>query len=347
MKMPFTFNYNILADKVNSLDGYRRGWKLCGISPILNTDNLPAVPAGPNGKAVARMKKIKLLLPPGVIRLQEFLLINAGLILTAAGIELFKSPNGFAIGGVSGIAIIVNHFLPGHNVGLVMLLINIVLNILGAILLGADFGLRTLYSSFALSGFVWVFEKLIPLSHPLTGDRMLELVYAIALPAIGSALVFNQNSSTGGTDIIARILTNHTHLHVGKTLLISDFLIAFAAIFALGLRQGMYSMLGLFLKGFVIDNVIESLNLSKKLEIITSRPEEMEHFILRTVHRGVTIVPAEGAYSGQSKKILTVVVRRNQAAVIRDFVHRTDPESFLIITNTSEILGKGFRHTDL
>ena len=291
--------------------------------------------------------KIESILPKGMIRFKEFMLINAGLILTAAGVVLFKSPNGFAIGGVSGIAIIVNHYMPGHNVGLIMLLINIVLNILGAFLLGADFGLRTLYSSFALSGFVWIGEKLLPLSHPLTGDRMLELVYAIALPAIGSALVFNQNSSTGGTDIIARILTQHTHLHVGKTLLISDSLIAFSAIFTLGLRQGMYSILGLFLKGFVIDNVIESLNLSKKLEIITSRPEEMEHYILRTVHRGLTILPAEGAYSGQSKKLLTVVVRRNQAASIRDFVHKADPEAFLIITNTSEILGKGFRHTDL
>ena len=291
--------------------------------------------------------KIESILPKGMIRFKEFMLINAGLILTAAGVVLFKSPNGFAIGGVSGIAIIVNHYMPGHNVGLIMLLINIVLNILGAFLLGADFGLRTLYSSFALSGFVWIGEKLLPLSHPLTGDRMLELVYAIALPAIGSALVFNQNSSTGGTDIIARILTQHTHLHVGKTLLISDSLIAFSAIFTLGLRQGMYSILGLFLKGFVIDNVIESLNLSKKLEIITSRPEEMEHYILRTVHRGLTILPAEGAYSGQLKKLLTVVVRRNQAASIRDFVHKADPEAFLIITNTSEILGKGFRHTDL
>lgn len=293
------------------------------------------------------MKKIQSILPPGMIRLKEFLLINAGLILTAAGIVLFKSPNGFAIGGVSGIAIIVNHYMPGHNVGLIMLLINIALNILGIFLLGADFGLRTLYSSLALSGFVWLGEKIIPLTHPLTGDRMLELVYAIALPAIGSALVFNQNSSTGGTDIIARVLTKHTHLHVGKTLLLSDFLIAFSVIFTLGLRQGMYSILGLFLKGFVIDNVIESLNLSKKLEIITSRPEEMEQYILRTVRRGVTIVPAEGAYSGQGKKILTVVVRRNQAALIRDFVHSTDPAAFLIITNTSEILGKGFRHTDL
>lgn len=279
--------------------------------------------------------------------IKEFLLVNAGLILTAIGIVLFKAPNGFAIGGVSGIAIIFNHYFPGQNVGLMMLLINVVLNIVGVLMLGKEFGIKTVYASFALSFYVWAGEKLIVLTKPLTGDTMLELMFAIILPAIGSAIVFNQNASTGGTDIVAKILTRYTHLHVGRTLLLADFLIAASALFTLGIHQGMYSILGLVLKGFIIDIVIESLNISKKFEIITSRPEEIEAFILEQIHRGITVITAQGGYSGSSKKVLTVVLNRSQAVRLQNFVRQIDPHAFMIITTTSEIIGKGFRNNEI
>lgn len=276
----------------------------------------------------------------------EFLMVNFGLLLTAAGIVLFKAPNGFAIGGISGISIIVSKLTP-YDLGLVMLVINAALDVLGFAALGSDFGLKTVYSSLALSFFVWGGEKLVPLSAPLTGDAMLELFFAIALPAVGSAIVFDQNSSTGGTDIIAKILTRRTHLHVGKTLLISDGVIAFSALFALGIRQGLYSILGLVLKGFLLDFVMENLNVSKKLEIVTSRPKELEQYICGVIHRDATVTDAEGAYTHETKKVLTVVVNRRQAIALRDFVHRTDPGAFTIVTNTSEIIGKGFRNSNV
>lgn len=280
----------------------------------------------------------------GVLR--EFLLVNFGLMLTAAGIVLFKAPNGFAIGGVSGLSIVIAKYLPTLNLGIIMFLINAALTIVGFIFLGKDFGVKTVYSSFALSFFVWLGQELIVLKNPLTGDAMLELIFAIILPAVGSALVFNQNSSTGGTDIIAKILTKKTHIHVGKTLLISDFLIACSAFPVLGIRPGLYSVLGLVLKGFIIDIVIENLNISKKIEIVTSDPEPIKQFILQKMHRGITITDAEGAYTNTKKKVLTVVVDRKQGILLRDFVHSTDPGAFVIITSTSEIIGKGFRNTN-
>lgn len=278
---------------------------------------------------------------------KEFLLINLGLILTAVGIVLFKEPNGFAIGGVSGIAIILNKYFVGHNVGLIMFLINVLLNVVGLIFLGRDFGIKTVYSSFALSFFVWAMEKLVPLSRPITGDMMLELMFAIILPAVGSALVFNQNSSTGGTDIVAMLLTKYTHLHVGKALLVADFFIASSAIFTLGVKKGMYSVLGLILKGFIIDMVVESLNISKKFEIISSYPEKVEKYVLEKLHRGTTLFTGEGGYSGQQKKILTVVLSRSQAVRLRNYVRQIDPDAFMIIVSTSEIIGNGFRHTEI
>ena len=149
--------------------------------------------------------------------LKEFVLINLGLILVALGIYLFKVPNNFATGGVSGLAIVAGHFFPGLSVGPLMMVINVILLVVGLFFIGFNFGYKTVYSSFALSGMVWFFEKVFPISGPLTGDTFLELIYSILLPAVGSAIVFNQNASTGGTDIIAKILSKYTHIHIGKT----------------------------------------------------------------------------------------------------------------------------------
>ncbi len=144
-----------------------------------------------------------------------------------------------------------------------MLIINIILVVIGFILLGRDFGSKTIYSSFALSGMVWCLEQLFPINRPLTGDTLLELIFAIMLPAIGSAIVFNSNASTGGTDIVAKILNKYTSIHIGKTLLLGTSHNGYG-LFVFGIKTGMYSILGLILKGFdILTSWIESLNVSK------------------------------------------------------------------------------------
>jgi uncharacterized membrane-anchored protein YitT (DUF2179 family) len=280
-------------------------------------------------------------------KVKEFLLINLGLILVALGITLFKIPNNFATGGVSGIAIIVYKYFPTAPVGLLMLLINIILIVISLIIIGSDFGSKTIYSSFALSGLVWLFQKLIPLSKPLTGDAFIELIFAIGLPAIGSAIIFNLGASTGGTDIVARILNKYTHLNIGKTLLISDFIIAVSAGIIFGVRAGMYSVLGLVLKAFIIDLVIESLNIGKQIVIVSSKSEEIANFIISDLKRGATIHKGVGAYSGDEKNVITTVMNRKQAVRLGIFIKGIDERAFLTISNTSEIIGKGFRNTGL
>jgi len=274
----------------------------------------------------------------------EFLLINVGLFLVAAGIVLFKIPNNFATGGVSGVAIIIYKFFPNAPVGLLMLVINIVLVFFGFLFLGRDFGSKTVYSSFVLSGMVWGLERLIPITAPLTGDTMLELIFSILLPAIGSAIVFNSNASTGGTDIIAKILNKYTSINIGKTLLLADFGITVMALFVFGVRTGMYSMLGLILKGFIIDLVIESLNVSKHFVIISDKSQEIKEFIVKELKRGATVHKAYGAYSNEEKEVITAIMSRRQAVRLRRFIRDHDENAFISITNTSEIIGKGFRN---
>ncbi len=275
--------------------------------------------------------------------LKSFLLINLGLVLTAAGIHFFKVPNNFATGGVSGLAIVVRYFLPNISVGPLMMIINIILLIVGFALIGPSFGSKTVYSSFALSGMVWVLDQVNPLSKPLTGDTMLELVFAIILPAVGSAIVFNQDASTGGTDIVAKVLNKLTSIDIGKALLLADFAITIMAGLVFGIRIGMYSFLGLIMKGFLIDTVIEGINIRKQVVIISENPEAVREYIIKNLNRGATIHKATGAFTNEEKHIITTVVNRRQALSLRNYIREVDRKAFITITNTSETIGKGFR----
>lgn len=276
-------------------------------------------------------------------KVKSFFLINLGLLLVAVGVHFFKVPNHFAIGGVSGLAIIFDSFLPQASVGQFMLAINTILLLVGWCLIGTDFTSKTVYSSFALSGFVWLLQHLFPMSRPFTPDMMLELCMAIIFPAVGTAIVFNQGASTGGTDIVAKILSNLTSIDIGKSLLLADCTITILAGVVFGIRIGMYSFLGLIIKAFLIDMVIESLNLKKQFVIISSQSEEIISFITNKLNRGATVHSAFGAFTHDEKQVITTVVSRTQAVILRNYIRAIDPVAFITITNTSEIIGKGFR----
>ncbi len=277
-------------------------------------------------------------------KLWEFAVINFGLLLVAAGIVLFKIPNKFVTGGVSGISIILEKYLYNAPVGLIMLVINIALVILGFIFLGRGFASKTVYSSFALAGMVWALERLTQIQQPFTNDTFLELIFAIMLPAVGSGIIFNYNSSTGGTDIIAKILSKYTQINIGKTLLIADFSIAGSSLFVFGVRIGMYSILGLILRAFIIDLVIDSLNISKQVTIVSQKPEIVKTYIVCELKRGATVHNAYGVFTHEQKEVITTIVNRRQAIKLKNFVRDVDRNAFITITNTSEIIGRGFRN---
>ena len=275
--------------------------------------------------------------------LRFFLLLNLGLFLTAVGIALFKSPNQFAFGGTSGVSIILATLFPRWNVGVFMWIINLVLVVLGFCMLGWRSMGWTIYSSFALSFFVSVCEWIWPLSAPLTDDTFLEFCFAVLLPALGSAIVFNVGASTGGTDILAMILQKYTSLEIGRALMVSDLGIVAVAALLYGPRTGMYCILGMVLKCTVVDSAIESLNLRKVCTVISQHSQEVEKFIIEELHRSATEQPAYGAYTHRRERVLVTVLTRSEAARLRIFLRKNDPSAFITIVNSSEIIGKGFR----
>lgn len=272
-----------------------------------------------------------------------FLILNLGLICTAAGIAIFKSPNHFAFGGTSGVSVVLTAIFPQIDVGSFMWIVNIVLVLVGFVALGVRSMGWTIYSSFALSLYVSILELLFPLQGPMTDDTFLEFCFAVLLPALGSALVFNVGASTGGTDILAMVLQKHTSLEIGKALMCVDLGIVLIAAILFGPHTGMYCILGLAMKCTVVDSAIESLNLRKVCTVISKRPDAVKQFIIHKLHRSATEQKAYGAYTQEESRVLMTVLTRSEATQLRIFLRQVDPGAFITIVNSSEIIGKGFR----
>ena len=273
---------------------------------------------------------------------EEYMVLTLATFIMVIGIYVFKFPNNFSFGGVTGIAIVLSKFLPGTP-GNITLIINMVLLVLGFLFLGKGFGIKTAYVSILMSVSLNLAEVWFPMEKPLTSEPVLELIYAIVLPAFSSSIFFNIDASSGGTDIVAMILKKYTKLNIGTALFFSDLLIVLASCFVFDTKTGLFSLTGLLAKSLVVDNVIESINLCKYFTIICEDPEPICDFIMNKLNRSATVYDAEGTYEHRKKKVIITIMKRSQAVELRNFIRQTQPSAFIAITNSSEIIGKGFR----
>ena len=253
-------------------------------------------------------------------KLKHFFMLTFSTLLIAFGTYFFKFTNNFTFGGITGLAVLI------AKTGLISagdfnFIASMILLIIGMFILGKKFAATTAYCSILLSVSLSVLERLFPMHSPFTDEPMLELCFAIALPALGSAILFNIGSSSGGTDIIAMILKKYSSFDIGKALLISDALITASGF-------------------FIFD--IESFNLSKYFNVVCDNPEPICDYIVHTLGRSASVCLAKGAYSGNDKYIILTALNRMQAVHLRNFIRENDKEAFILISNTSEIIGKGF-----
>ena len=278
---------------------------------------------------------------PGLLR--EYSIITVSTLVVAVGIYVFKFPDNFTFGGVSGLSVVLGK-LTFISPATANFILNIALVFLGFAFLGRDFGVKTVYSSLVLSFAVSCLEKVFPMSRPITDEPMLNLAFAVILPAFGSAVLFNEGASSGGTDIVAMILQKYTSVDIGRALFFSDVLITLSAFLVFSVKTALFSCLGLLLKVLVIDSVIENINLSKFLNVICNEPQPICEFITNKLNRSATVLEAKGAYSHTKKYVVLTVMKRMQAAQLRRFIRRREPDAFILITNSSEIIGKGFHN---
>ena len=282
--------------------------------------------------------------PRILFEIKRYLLMTLGILIMAIGIYFFKFPNNFTTGGVTGLSLILGRVLSSSVLtpSRFVLILNVVLLLLGFLFLGGSFAFGTVYCSILLSVILNFMELLFPMNAPLTSQPLLELCYAVLLPAVGSAILFNLDASSGGTDIVAMIVRKYTSLNIGLALMVADALITVAALFVFGPSTGLYSILGLLSKSLMVDYVIDSLRMRKCCQIVTDNPEPILSYVTTKLHRGATIEEVSGAYTRKPKTMVITVLTRSQCILLRRYLHQTDPHCFLVITNSTEIIGRGF-----
>jgi uncharacterized membrane-anchored protein YitT (DUF2179 family) len=258
------------------------------------------------------------------------------------GLYFFLMPSNLAVGGATGLAMILNYLIPSIPMGIILAALNVILFIVAFVAIGKDFGGYTIYSSFAFSAMIAIFEYIIPMKAPFTDDLFINLIFGILISGVGMGIVFNEDASTGGTDIIAKIINKYTGIAMGKSLLISDFLIVVFASFVYGARLGMYALLGIVINSFVIDKIISGFNVKMNMMIISKELDSINDFILKEIGRGTTIYIAIGGYSKEEKRIINTIVSRDEYVRIRDYIRSVDNKAFISVSHITEVEGEGF-----
>ena len=271
----------------------------------------------------------------------DYLWIALGAVLVAGGVYFFKFPNHFSFGGVSGLCIVLAQMLP-FTPGQLNLVLNLALLAVGWIALGKKFAVKTAFATVVVSVLTERLEVWAPLAAPLTDQPLLELIFAILLPAAGTAILFQHAASSGGTDIIAAIMKERAGTDVGKGLFLSDVAVVVCAAFVFDVKTVLFSALGLLAKSLVVDEFLRSLNLSKCFIVICDDARPICDFITETLHRSATVTEGHGAFSGQPKQLVFTVLKPAQAYRLRTYIHKEQPHAFMMISTSSEIVGKGF-----
>lgn len=272
--------------------------------------------------------------------IKEFALITIGIFLVAISVVYFFEPNNIASGGITGLAIVINHYIPFISIGPLVLMMDAILFIVALIVLGAKFGAKTIYSSFLLSTSMWIMQTFIPIN--ITNDLILATIFGTLISAVGMAIVFNANASTGGTDIIAKILNKFFHIEIGKSLLIVDFLVTLLGAVTFGINIGLYGLLAVIINGVVIDNIIAGFKTKSEITIISEKNKEISKFILDDLERGCTFIKGIGGFTGKDTSILYTVLDRNEFIKLKNKIKEIDKNAFITVGEVHEVMGEGF-----
>ncbi|MFW6035141.1 MAG: YitT family protein [Halothermotrichaceae bacterium] len=265
--------------------------------------------------------------------------ITLGSALTALALTVFLIPNKIAAGGVSGLATIIYHLF-NIRVGVTTLILNLPLILAGIKILGVSFGTRTFYGMISLALFIDIFQPVVPV---LTKDLLLATIYGGVLAGLGLGLVFISKGTTGGTDMVARLINHYTGFSVGQGLLIADGLVVFLAGIFFSAEVALYAALAIFITSKTIDLVQEGIDFKKAAFIISDRPDQIKKDIINDLDRGVTVLKGYGGYTGDDKEVLFCIITRSEVTKIKRMVYGVDRKAFVIITTVHEVLGEGFK----
>lgn len=262
--------------------------------------------------------------------------IVAGSAIAACAVFFFLMPNNLAVGSVSGFSIVLSTFIP-LSVSTITLILNIILLVVGALMIGPEFSGKTVAATLLYSGMFSALEFFLPNIQSLTGDALLDMLCYIFILSLGQAILFNCGASTGGIDIIAKILNKYLHFEIGKAVSIGGLCLALTSVFVFDSGTVLLTLLGTYVNGMVVDHFIFDLNPRRRVCILSKEEQRICQFILEDLHSGASIYQPIGAYTGQIQREIITIVDKGEYRMLMDFIRKTDPNAFVTVYPVNEV----------
>lgn len=266
----------------------------------------------------------------------EALILTVAMTIIATSVYFFLVPSHASISSISGLGIVLSNFVP-LPLSTITMILNVVLLVIGFFTCGKEFGVKTVYTSILLPVLLGVFEKLFPGSESLTGSQELDVICYILVVSVGLSILFNRNASSGGLDIVAKIMNKYLHMDLGKAMSLSGMCVALSAALVYDKKTVVLSILGTYLNGIVLDHFIFDHNIKRRVCIITKKEEELRNFIINDLHSGATVYEAIGAYNMEKHREIITIVDKSEYQRLMNYMNNEDPKAFVTVYHVSDM----------
>ena len=274
--------------------------------------------------------------PTALAVAQEAAILTVAVAIIAAAVYFFLVPSHASVSSISGLGIVLSNFVPLPLSAITMIL-NVVLLIIGFFTCGREFGVKTVYTSILLPVFIGLFERLFPDIGSLTDSQGLDVLCYILVVSVGLSILFNRNASSGGLDIVAKIMNKYLHIELGRAMSLSGMCVALSAALVYDKKTVVLSVLGTYFNGLVLDHFIFDHNIKRRVCIITKKEEELRHFILTDLHSGATVYESYGAYNMEKRREIITIVDKGEYQKLMNFMNREDPQAFITVYTVSDM----------
>ena len=274
--------------------------------------------------------------PTALAAAQEAAILTVAVAIIAAAVYFFLVPSHASVSSISGLGIVLSNFVP-LSLSAITMILNVVLLIIGFFTCGREFGAKTVYTSILLPVFIGLFERLFPDIGSLTDSQELDVLCYILVVSVGLSILFNRNASSGGLDIVAKIMNKYLHIELGRAMSLSGMCVALSAALVYDKKTVVLSVLGTYFNGLVLDHFIFDHNIKRRVCIITQKEEELRHFILTDLHSGATVYESYGAYNMEKRREIITIVDKGEYKKLMDFMNREDPKAFITVYTVSDM----------
>lgn len=273
---------------------------------------------------------------PTAAAVRELAILTGAVAIIAAAVYFFLVPSHASVSSISGLGIVLANFVPLPLSAITMIL-NVVLLIIGFLTCGREFGAKTVYTSILLPAFIGLFEQLFPNLGSLTDSQELDVLCYILVVSVGLSILFNRNASSGGLDIVAKIMNKYLHMDLGKAMSLSGMCVALSAALVYDKKTVVLSVLGTYFNGLVLDHFIFDNNIKRRVCIITEKEEELRRFIIEDLHSGATVYESYGAYNMQKRREIITIVDKAEYQKLMSYMNREDPQAFITVYTVSDM----------